>query len=62
MARPKSKARTSHPRPAYSASPQRQVQVVSQGSVSKPKAVRPGKFRSSVVKTRIVQAPGQGSF
>jgi hypothetical protein len=57
-----SKAQTSHPRPSYSANPLQKITVVSSGSVSKPKPFRVGKFRSSVVKTRVVRAPGQGTF
>lgn len=49
-------------RPRLSPDPKRAVSVVSSGSVSHPKPFRIGKLRSSVVKTRIVRAPGQGSF
>lgn len=57
-----SKAQTSHPRPDYQDNPLRKVAVVSSGTVSKPRPFRVGKFRSSVVKTRVVKAPGQGTF
>lgn len=47
-------------RPGYSSSPAASVQVVSQGTVSKPKPVRVGKHRKPAKPNlRIVQAPGQ---
>jgi outer membrane lipoprotein SlyB len=47
-------------RARFSASPAASVQVVSQGTVSKPKPIRVGKHRKAAKPNlRIVQAPGQ---